>query len=165
MLAARFVDGGIMKSSCVGFCALCYSNVRGRSNYGGHRGYRPSNRRRGLPSMSLIKRASAPPAGEASLGDFADVEFQAVYPALFEFISLTRWDDGTVRAPGSITVFSEDGRLKACINDKDGLRVAFVAADSVRCLALAIDGGLLDGSLDWRRARPPAAAGRGRARS
>lgn len=74
-------------------------------------------------------------------------------PALWEFLTLTTWDDGTARETGAITLFLQDGLLKACLNDKDGHVVAFVSAEGLEALLEAMNRGLSEDVLDWRRAR------------
>lgn len=75
------------------------------------------------------------------------------YPALWEFLTLSTWEGGDPRQPGSITVFLGSSGLQACVSDKDGGLVAFVTGRSLEAILLAVDAGIADDSLDWRRPR------------
>lgn len=77
----------------------------------------------------------------------------AKYPAIWEFLTLSIWEDGEPRVPGSITVFLQDGFLKACLIDKDADLVAFVSADSLEGILQALEAGIQDERMDWRRPR------------
>lgn len=104
--------------------------------------------------MSLLKRS--PRETEASQPDCpgSEVECRIVLPALHEFLTLPRWDDGCARKLGTISVFWEDGFWKAWLNDKDGQRSVCVAALSLSALLLLVDEKLVTDDLQWRKARP-----------
>jgi len=71
-------------------------------------------------------------------------------PTLHQFLSDERWDDGSARVPGTLLLFCECGRYKACLNDRDGGRSVFVSADAVEAILDALEAGLQDDSLPWR---------------
>lgn len=72
-------------------------------------------------------------------------------PALQEFLTLQKWDDGSSRKPGSISLFWEDGCFKVWCNDKDASRSASVSAVTLEDLLLRLEGKLTEDSLEWRR--------------
>jgi hypothetical protein len=74
-----------------------------------------------------------------------------LYPALWEFLTVMSWEDGTARAPGSLSVFFGGYGLQAALNDKDGGLVAFVSGDTLTALLEALDQGIANDALDWRR--------------
>lgn len=76
------------------------------------------------------------------------------YPALFEFLTLDKWEDGAKRQRGTVTVFFEEGRWKCWVNDKDAARSACVTARTLDEVVSLTESGLVADSLDWRRARP-----------
>jgi len=76
-----------------------------------------------------------------------------MWPALAEFLSLSRWEDGEARETGSVTVFVDAGMWKACLSDKDGKRVAFLSARTPEGLFEALEEGLQADRLDWRAQR------------
>jgi len=95
-------------------------------------------------SVSNIERSLVPPTNSVFESN----------PAVFEFLTAERWDDGTQRKCGTITLFWQEGRWKCWVNDKDSNRSACVTATSVEDLLTTVESGLMSGSLDWRQARP-----------
>lgn len=81
-------------------------------------------------------------------------DFPEQLGALGEFLTLTEWEDGSKRATGSVTIFCEDGVLKACLSDKTDRCVAFVSGGSWCLLLNALEEGIREGTLDWRRSKP-----------
>lgn len=93
-------------------------------------------------------------AGEAMTGqDAAGSAFARDYPCLYEWMTMSAWENGKVRVPSSVTLFTEAGKWKCCFSDKDGNKVTFVSAWTVEDLLRALEDGLLGNTLDWRRAR------------
>jgi len=72
------------------------------------------------------------------------------YIHLWHFIADDRWDDGTVRVPGAITLLLDQGWIKAAVSDKDGHQSAFVSADSLEALLRAVNEGLGNDTLEFR---------------
>jgi len=72
-------------------------------------------------------------------GQLLDPAFQSDYPALFEYLALTRYPDGAIRQTASLTMFSEDGVWKACLNERETSQVLFVTESSFGVLLAALD--------------------------
>jgi hypothetical protein len=73
---------------------------------------------------------------------------------LAEFLTSTRWDDGTERLPGSMTIYYSNGRIGLSINDKAQECVCYGTVPlggSVLDLAEQMLG---DESTVWRESRP-----------
>ncbi len=79
----------------------------------------------------------------------------AMFPTLIEFLFSTRWEDGTSRLPGTLLIFMDGGRLKACLSDRDQGLVAFVTGGSTSELLSASERLLDDEGADWRPQRKP----------
>jgi hypothetical protein len=79
-----------------------------------------------------------------------DSKMRRELPLLFEFLTETRWEDGTERQPGTMILFCEQGRFKACLNDKELQRVAFCTAETLEGLLEACNEGFGDDGHDWR---------------
>jgi len=105
-------------------------------------------------SPVLLKRVSSSVANVERVECPAPGSVFELNPAIFEFLTCSKWDDGAPRKLGTLTLFFEAGRWKAWVNDKDGSRSACVTASSVEDLVVNIESGLMSGSLDWRAARP-----------
>jgi hypothetical protein len=72
------------------------------------------------------------------------------FPDLLEFLTLSRWPDGEERLPGGLSVFLNQGMLKACLRDPSSSSVCFVSAKSLTELLACLDkvSGGVEG--DWR---------------
>lgn len=77
--------------------------------------------------------------------------WQSRYPELWGFLWDLAYDDGSQRRPGSLVLFRDALRLKACLSDKDADLVCFVTADTPDAILEALEVGLRDDTLDWRR--------------
>lgn len=84
---------------------------------------------------------------------FEDAEFGAAYPALYELLAASRGADGKGRLPASLSLFPEDGRLKACINDRTSGMVWFVTLDGARGLLEQVESCLQRDAGQWRAKR------------
>jgi len=135
-----------------GWCGLCYSNRKGRSNYRGHSHYRPGVKWKDYEMVMQHMRRSDRGNGQATPANTAppDAATKQKLPGLWEFLTETEWDVGEPRVTGSITFFAEDGMWKACLSDRDQDLVAFVAADTLTKLFLRADEGIRESKLDWR---------------
>jgi len=141
--------------SCVhgtGWCGLCYSNVRARTNVKGHRMFRATK-----VDVSMGKYLQAKPAVPVpgpKGGVVTDVAFTRQLPALFEYLTLRSYENGTPRQTACMTVFCEDGLFKVCLNDRDAQRSAWVASETFQGALVALEAGLVEDSHQWRQARP-----------
>ncbi len=104
--------------------------------------------------MALRKRDVAVKGSERPLGEI-DPVFRKSCPYLWEFMSGTTYEDGSERKLPSITIFVGPDGLQACLNDRDQGLVAFVTATGLAGLWTALEQGLREDRLDWRRASPP----------
>lgn len=112
--------------------------------------------------MCALLRRSDPATGVGcALKLHPDDEVALRFGPLWEFLAVLTWPDGSAREPGSLTIFFQDGLLKACISDKDAGLVGFVSARRLDELLEGVCQGVGDDSIDWRR---PREAGGGRPR-
>lgn len=98
------------------------------------------------------RRDSVPDGAEPG-GPASDGTMRVESPALYEFLSLEEWDDGSKRRTGTALVFCEDGAFKVCLSDRADGYVAFVSSATFKGVLLECEEGLVSGSLDWRVAR------------
>lgn len=71
-------------------------------------------------------------------------------PTLFEFLTQRDWPDGSLREPGTLLVFTEDGHFKACLNDRDSGHSAFASGRTPTDLLEVLEKGLTENGLEWR---------------
>jgi len=135
-----------------GWCPLCYEGLRHRRTHKGHHGYRQPKKGRDDVALRIVRagRGEEGASGGAARPVKPSAYFKTL-PVLWEFLTTVVWDDGERRTTGTVLYFFDEGRLKACLSDRDSDRVAFVTAGTWEELQEAIDAGLADGSLDWRQ--------------
>jgi hypothetical protein len=83
-----------------------------------------------------------------------DCELSVLFPTVLEFLSLSRWEDGSARLPGTITLLVDGSQMKAACNDRDAGLSCFVSARTLTELLGVLEAGLSTGSLDWRQKQP-----------
>lgn len=111
--------------------------------------------------MSRLVRRDCGSSTTGRCASFAGTaDDQSRWPALVEFLGSCSWPDGQERRPGTLLIFLDEGRLKACLSDRAQGLVLFTTGDSVTGLIDAVEASLCDPRADWRRARP-APGGRG----
>lgn len=104
--------------------------------------------------MGFLRRRDARerPAGEA--GPFVcDPQDLEKWGALLEFLFAEAYPDGTERKTGTLLIFADEGRLKACLSDRDQMLVGFVTGGSLMELLAAAEAALRQDSVDWRASR------------
>lgn len=102
----------------------------------------------------LIRRNTVSAGGPASLTNPPPPVTFKDAPALWEFLTATRWDEaGEPRVPGTVMLFYDDAGLKVMFNDKDGSCVAFSVLDGGCTLLKALEKALTSPTLDWRPAK------------
>jgi hypothetical protein len=77
-----------------------------------------------------------------------------VYPALAEFLTLTRWEDQSPRDTGTMLICWGEGRWRAWLNDRDSQANSWLSGDTLADLLLSVESGLREGTLEWRGVRP-----------
>ena len=93
-----------------------------------------------------------PSAGVRTWDAAADSVFRDDYPTLYEFLTLGGYL-GKQRKTGTVLIFAEDSKWKACLNDREGGRYAFMSAEGVAPLLRACDEALEAGKVDWRESK------------
>jgi hypothetical protein len=101
----------------------------------------------------LMRRRNVAKTGEATVFVYSECEGTRLFPALSAFCRDQAYDDGTVRETGTILLFTEDGRYKAWLHDRDGACSCFVSNTTLTGLLLAAEAALVDEGLDWRADR------------
>jgi len=104
---------------------------------------------KGLALMLLRKKGSAEAAPATPSAVFA-AEDIARWQNVLDFLSVSRYPDGSARTVGSLVLFCEDNRVKCCVCDKDNGLVAFQTADGVAALLEHLNVALEADSLDWK---------------
>jgi len=72
------------------------------------------------------------------------------FPSVWEWLSSEQYDDGSARQTATLLVFVEEGRVKLCLNDRDGHRKAWVSGSDPLEAFLSLEQCLSTGAVDWR---------------
>lgn len=114
---------------------------------------------------AFLRRATAVPGGTDGDKTFPDPKFAKDWPALYEYMTLTKWPEGGDRKPCSLTLFAEDGSLKGCLSEKNDGLVLFCAGKTLVTMLNALEGLLTAQDTPWRKSgggmAPKGGKGRG----
>ena len=81
----------------------------------------------------------------------SDPRMMASLPHLVEYLTCDKWEDGTARQVSSITIFVDEGMLKASLNDKELQRSLFRTSNDLLSLFEALEAAVGQGdAADWR---------------
>ncbi len=92
--------------------------------------------------------SSVPQAECSSAGDVL-----GAFPSLIEWLSSSKWEDGTGRARSILKVEWEDGRWKLTFLDVDGGRVLYLSNPLLEEAMLALEQACQTGKADWQKDR------------
>ena len=141
-------------ASCGEWCGLCYTNVKGRTNRRGHRGYRQPRPLTLEVAMGAVRRRTEVPTTNDPGGDYGADELALAYPVLWEFLTTSKYDDGKPRVLPSLMVFFDAPLVKACLNDRDQGLSAWVSSPGLQGALVSLERGLAGDCLDWRKPGP-----------
>src|SRR6266478_8385141 len=99
---------------CPTSCPLCYANVKGRSNYKGHRHYMSPSRKKEKESWKMYVKRVVAAAGGGSGVAAVDPKFSEKYPATWEYLSQSVHEDGAPRKLAKLSLSLVEGRWTAC---------------------------------------------------
>jgi len=80
----------------------------------------------------------------------SDQRFAEEYPTIVEYLSTTRYEDGSERLPSALSIFMEDGLMKVACNDKDVKRSLYASGQTLSEALAALDAALASPSPAWR---------------
>jgi hypothetical protein len=139
---------------CQTWCGACYEGLKGRATRRGHCGWRPLRRTYAMSLQRPAERVGSAGVGSGGQASAEEGAFGSTFPLLFEHLTAAAWADGSTRETSSLTVFVEEGRWKACFNERALNKVCFVSGRSFMDLLSCLEAGLQEDDLDWRSKRP-----------
>jgi len=140
---------------CKTWCGLCYEAVRrggGASCTSAHANAK-RDRRKDVGVSSLRELRGGSGKSRPTAAEPQDEAFRRTMPSLWEFLTLSAYDEKTPRETGTILFFAEEGLLKACLCNRDSGHVGFISADGWVSLLEAVESALGEDSVDWRLSR------------
>lgn len=142
------------------WCGQCYSNVRGRTNHSGHRGYRAACPRKDGGQLALTKPAQSGANGSGSQLANSQSTYLVLFSDLMAFLSCPSWGDGSRRELGTLSIAVTAGRWSGRLKDPNGKRYAYLTALTIDELLEGLEKGLATDTLDWREDKPFKPGGR-----
>jgi len=100
--------------------------------------------------VQYIRKVTDAEVKGPSGGAAAPAELGAVAPALVEFLTVDKWDDGTARQVGTVMLLVDGVVWKAWVHDRDGRRSCFVSARTPLELLSSVEDVLANSGGDWR---------------
>lgn len=79
-------------------------------------------------------------------------EFSEHFPCLTDFLCCVKVFDKK-REPGTLLLFSEEGKLKVMLHDKDRQMTGWLTVHNTACFFQEVEVALADDCVDWRRKR------------
>lgn len=101
--------------------------------------------------MPLKRRSTSDRSSEQLSDVLVECALSKRYPTLIAFVTQQKWEDGTARSLGTLSVSAGDGSWKLCLNDRDSGEFAFVSGKSLTELLTTAEKLLDEMRLDWRR--------------
>jgi len=72
-------------------------------------------------------------------------------PALFEYLTVGEMDGGETRQTSTVTIFTEGGMWKACLNERDSEATLFASGENLEACLDNLEERLKAPHVDWRR--------------
>lgn len=101
----------------------------------------------------FARRASGSGVPARPKGKEAEDVLSREHPALSEYMTLSKWEDGTERETATLLVLWEEGMWKAQVNDRAQGRAAWWSAWTLTGLLQRVEASLAADEVDWRRKR------------
>lgn len=110
----------------------------------------PKSRKKGFDVSKFRKHHNIPPDEGPGFSRVSDPEFTRAYPALYEYLCVPP-DESDLSSPtASLTVFTEDGQVKLCLNDRYTGTVCFCSGLTLTDVLTSLDRQLQEGKAEWR---------------
>lgn len=100
--------------------------------------------------VMALRKVQPSAAGGANAGP--GVADAASWPHLLEYLTETKYPDGSAREPSALIIVADGTGWRGCVSDKDNARTLWKTADSVEGLLLALEEALAsDDPTVWRQ--------------
>lgn len=104
--------------------------------------------------MSYLRKPDPSAAGPSPTELPAGGSFAGTYPAVWEYLAMGAWDDGSPRERSTLLIMFQDGLVKLCLTDKALERACWTASDDLDDALAGLEGALAGGTAEWRK-KPP----------
>lgn len=98
----------------------------------------------------VMKKPDAKANAEIPDGTMPDPKFLTDYPSLSEYLSATKWDDGTLRKPCKLSVSVKDSGINLALNDDNFRQSCYSWGRGLQEALETMEEGLTSGQAEWR---------------
>ena len=81
-------------------------------------------------------------------------KLSATYPCLLAHLTDPTWDDGEARTVSTLLLFTENGRWKVCLKDRNANASLWASGEALSEAMAAIEACLALGTGEWRSSKP-----------
>jgi hypothetical protein len=132
-------------------CPGCIANVKGRSNYRGHRGYHTIGLIRYVAHEVFAMKRRTTTGGARDATSCPDPGFAGNYPTVAEYLIVEEYDDGKPRERSKLTVAMGSGAVGLTLTDPDSESSCQVTGETLEEALLLLEDALQSGKIRWRR--------------
>lgn len=138
------------RHSCHDYGVVCHAYIQLPYD-GPRRGYAAYVGPYRKPERDItMKKPDATPNKEVLDGTMPDPKFLSDYPTLSEYLSATKWDDGTGRKPCKLSMSVKDSGINLALNDDNFRQSCYSWGRGLQEALETMEEGLLSGQAEWR---------------
>lgn len=104
-------------------------------------------------AVMLLDKGRVPRVVGGEATPVEDPEFSILYPALYSYLTSTKWSDGSPRQTSTLSIFADGGVVKCVLKDRELGICLWCACPSFSGLYGVLEALLLDPSAEWRADR------------
>jgi hypothetical protein len=101
----------------------------------------------------VVKYVNRPPAVSGEQPELpAPLEncLFSTLPAVWEYLTAENWPDGKKRTTSTLSLFVEQGKIKASLNDRALQQGLYATGTSLSDVLLSLEHAIVSGRADWR---------------
>lgn len=103
--------------------------------------------------LLAIKKESGDSTSSDVVTSFSDPLLKSSYPTLHDYLTDTKFEDGSPRVSSTLTIIADDGKFTGFLNDRHNDRSLCVESSSFNGLLNELEDGLTADKIPWKRRR------------
>lgn len=107
-----------------------------------------------------IKKESGDSTSSDVVTSFSDPLLKSSYPTLHDYLTDTKFEDGSPRVSSTLTIVADDGKFTGFLNDRHNDRSLCVESSSFNGLLNELEDGLTADKIPWKRRRNSSSSSR-----
>lgn len=98
----------------------------------------------------MLERQQARKVAGVTATEVSPCDFAVKMPTVFDYLTQTRYADGSPRQTASLLLFNDQGTLKVMLRDRDAGLCCWVGGESLEGVFAALEAALCDPDHEWR---------------